>query len=59
MNRHFETKYADISYIRQYNVLKELMPSVLLRTGMQPQKYHYDNSLRTVMLIILILLTEL
>jgi len=24
MNRHFETKYADISYIRQYNVLKEL-----------------------------------
>ena len=46
MNRHFETKYADISYIRQYNVLKELMPNVLLRTGMQPQKYHITITAR-------------
>ena len=47
MNRHFETKYADINYIRQYNfVLKELMPNVLLRTGMQPQKYHITITAR-------------
>lgn len=62
MNQHFQTKYADINYInfRQYNSTKRINAQRVTKNWYTTSKVsYYDNSLRTVMLIILILLMEL
>lgn len=60
MNRHFETKYGNINYIRQYNSTKRINAQCVTKNWYAASKVsYYDNSLRTVMLIILILLMEL